>query len=479
MGGVLRHELGELVDLAERHLEHAADVAQHAAGEERAEGDDLRHAVGAVAVAHVGDHLVAPLLAEVDVEVRHGHALGVQEALEQEREPHRVEVGDGQRPGDQRARARAAARADRNAVGLRPFDEVGDDEKVAGKLHLDDDVEFEREAAVVVFAGMTLREAEMGEPRLEPLARLPAEFLDLVHRFAARRREMRQDRLAGQRPVGAAHRNLDARLQRLGQVGEERDHLGAGLETVLGREPPALLRRDERPLGDAEEGVVRLVVGQGCEIGLVGRDQRQPAPVGEVDQRRLGRDLGLDPMTLQFDVEPVAEGGGKALEARLCKVGHVRAERPVDRAVRTAGERDEAVRADEGLERDMGFVAFLRVEPKGGDEPHERAIADLGLAEEHDRGAGEAKLGETRSGGGRIAEIDRDLGADDRLDAALGELFREFQGAEQVVGVGDRQRRHGVGLGELGERLDRQRALPKGKGAVDMQVDETDRFEDL
>ena len=41
----------------------------------------------------------------------------------------------------------------------------------------------------------------------------------------------------------------------------------------------------------------------------------------------------------------------------------------------------------------------------------------------------------------------------------LRQLFREFERAEQVVRVGDRQRRHGVGLGELGQRLDAERAL--------------------
>ena len=83
-GRVLRHQFGELVDLTERHFQHAADVAHHAAREERAEGDDLRHLVGAVAVAHVADDLVAPILAEVDVEVRHRDALGIEEPLEQQ-----------------------------------------------------------------------------------------------------------------------------------------------------------------------------------------------------------------------------------------------------------------------------------------------------------------------------------------------------------------------------------------------------------
>ncbi len=149
----------------------------------------------------------------------------------------------------------------------------------------------------------------------------------------------------------------------------------------------------------------------------------------------------------------------------------------VERAARAAGQRDQAAGAEEGVERDVRLVALLRIEPEGGDEPHQVFVAGLGLGEEHDRRAGEAKLGEARGGGRRVAEVDRDLRADDRLDARLRELFRKLQRAEQVVGVGDRERRHGVGLGELGERLDGQRALAQRVGAVDVEVDETDGFE--
>ena len=67
--------------------------------------------VGAVLVLDVVDDAVAPVLAEVDVEVGHRHALRIEEALEQQVVAQRIEVGDAQRVGDQRARARAAARA--------------------------------------------------------------------------------------------------------------------------------------------------------------------------------------------------------------------------------------------------------------------------------------------------------------------------------------------------------------------------------
>ena len=85
IGRVLRHELGELVDLAVGHFEHAADVAHHAAGEQRTESDDLRDLLFAIALLHVFDDALAPLDAEVDIEIRHRHAFGIEEALEEER----------------------------------------------------------------------------------------------------------------------------------------------------------------------------------------------------------------------------------------------------------------------------------------------------------------------------------------------------------------------------------------------------------
>ena len=65
----------------------------------------VRDAVAAVPLLHVADHLAAPRFAEVDIEVGHRHALGVEEALEDQPEPHRVEIGDRQRPRDDRPRA--------------------------------------------------------------------------------------------------------------------------------------------------------------------------------------------------------------------------------------------------------------------------------------------------------------------------------------------------------------------------------------
>src|ERR1700733_3315571 len=205
MGRILGRELGELVDLAERHFEHPADVAQDAARQERAEGDDLRDAVGAIALAHVSDHFVAPLLAEVDVEIGHRYSFGIEEPLEQEAKPQRVEIGDGEGPGDDRTGARSAPWSDRDALRLRPLDEVGDDEEIAGEFHVDDYVELEGEAARVVLVGASGREAVRGKARAQAVARLASELLLLVESGATSGRKAGQDRLSRQRPISRAH----------------------------------------------------------------------------------------------------------------------------------------------------------------------------------------------------------------------------------------------------------------------------------
>ena len=170
MGRVERHELRDPVDLAIGHAERAADVAQHRARLQLAEGDDRSDPVGAVLLAHVADHLVAPVLAEVDVEVGHRDPLGVEKALEQEAEAQRIEVGDRERPGHHRAGARAAARPDRDAAALGPLDEVGDDQEVAGVVHAGDHIELVGQALPVgarrrPAAGPSRRGAPRGRPR--------------------------------------------------------------------------------------------------------------------------------------------------------------------------------------------------------------------------------------------------------------------------------------------------------------------------
>ena len=80
-----------------------------------------------------------PLDREVDVDVGHADAVGVEEALEQQVVGEGIEVGDAQQVGHQRAGGRAPPRAHRDAGLLGVAHEVPHDEEVGRKAHLLDD----------------------------------------------------------------------------------------------------------------------------------------------------------------------------------------------------------------------------------------------------------------------------------------------------------------------------------------------------
>ena len=84
----------------------------------RAVGDDLRDPVVAVLVGDVADHLAAAPVVEVDVDVGHGHALRVQEPLEDQPVLDRVELGDPHGVRGHGAGGRTTSRADADALAL-------------------------------------------------------------------------------------------------------------------------------------------------------------------------------------------------------------------------------------------------------------------------------------------------------------------------------------------------------------------------
>ena len=87
-------QLGDAVDFAEAHVEHAAHVFDGGARAHGAEGDDLGHLLAPVFFGDVLNHFAAPAGAEIDIDIGHGDALGIQEALEQQPVGERIDVGD-------------------------------------------------------------------------------------------------------------------------------------------------------------------------------------------------------------------------------------------------------------------------------------------------------------------------------------------------------------------------------------------------
>src|SRR5690606_18193398 len=130
------------------------------------------------------------------------------------------DVGDGERISDEGARAGAAARANRNVVRLRPFDEVRDDQEVSRKLHPLDNAEFEFQPLGVLADIVGRRDTLRLKPPLQALTGLAAQFrgLCLLGSFVVGSiagREPGEDGSARPGIVGAASRYLDSVLDSL------------------------------------------------------------------------------------------------------------------------------------------------------------------------------------------------------------------------------------------------------------------------
>ncbi len=105
------HGLGDPVADEIGVPEHSGRVAHRGPGLDGREGHDLRHAVCAVALGGVPDHLAPVALVEVHVDVGHLLAPGVQEPLEEQVVTDRVEVDDPEAVRHAAPRGRAPARA--------------------------------------------------------------------------------------------------------------------------------------------------------------------------------------------------------------------------------------------------------------------------------------------------------------------------------------------------------------------------------
>ena len=281
-----RDELRYRVDLRYRYAERAADVLYRAAALHASEGDYLRDLVRAVLLHYVGDELVAAFVGYVGVDIRHAYAFRVQETFKEQIVAYRVEVGDAERVGDERARGGAASRPYRDVLRFRRDYDVGDYAEISREVHLLYYVELVFETFEIV-----LRRIFGLEPAAQPFGGHPAQVRR--ERLALGEREFRQIVVAHLElyaaPVGDALR-VDQRLRQV--VSENRPHLLRRAEVVVvPLEAVAPLVGDEAARLHAEKYVVPLRVALLHVMGVVRRDERKVELLRHLDERLVDERL--------------------------------------------------------------------------------------------------------------------------------------------------------------------------------------------
>ena len=131
-----------------REPERLADFAHRAAAAIRDHGGGEARMFAAIFLVDVLDHLLAPLMLEIDVDIRRLAALGRHEALEQQIDGIGADIGDAEAIADDRIRRRTAALAqDRLFSRAREADDVMDGEEERRIAEFADHLQFVIERA--------------------------------------------------------------------------------------------------------------------------------------------------------------------------------------------------------------------------------------------------------------------------------------------------------------------------------------------
>jgi len=93
-------QLGDDINLIQRHRHGSAYIAHSRACLHPAEGDHLCDPVVAVFVHRISDQLLTLIVREIEVKIRHRDAARVEEPLEDELVPQGIQVGDTHRIGN-------------------------------------------------------------------------------------------------------------------------------------------------------------------------------------------------------------------------------------------------------------------------------------------------------------------------------------------------------------------------------------------
>ena len=398
--------------------------------------------VRAVSLGRVPDHFVPPALVEVHVDVRHRSPRRVQEPLEDQPVPERIEVGDPQAVRHDRARSRPAARSDADPALARESDQVPHDQEVPGEAHLGDDVELVVDAPADV----------VGHARIARGRALVHQFAEVAFEvLAVRRLEPRQVEPLVDRRAVAVHqvevdplRDQQRLVTRLRDLMEDPPHLLRALQVELLRVEPQPLRIAlELLLLDTEQHVVRLRVPLHRVVQVVGRDERDRERTGERDLFRQHASLVGDAVVLQLHEEAVRAEDVAVAPGRFLGPSILTGEEQRRQLARqTTREADHALRmlGEQLLVHPRPVVEALEV--CRGHELQQVPVAGLVLGEEREVVVLLFVL--PRVPLEPRARRDVGLHPDDRLDAGGSPGLEEPQRAEHGAVIRDRHRRHAV-----------------------------------
>ena len=245
------HRLGDAFSHGVRESQNTCTVFDGCLRLDGGVGDDLGYSLFAVFLRGVADHVRASAFVEIDVDIRHRDAFGIQESLEEQPVFDRIEFGDAQRESDHGAGGRPSAWADSDLVVTGVANEISDHEEIAGESHLSDNTELVLRLLADIVGNRSLVPGLQSTLNLCPkpgLFGVPVGHRELRHQV-------------GSFVEGdlASLRDQQRVVACLGKFGPNRTHFGSGLQVeVPGVKSKPLGVVHRRPRPDTQQHLVGI-----------------------------------------------------------------------------------------------------------------------------------------------------------------------------------------------------------------------------
>ena len=251
--------------------------------------------VAPVFFVDVVDDLLTALVAEVNVKVGHGNALGVEEAFKNQVVADGVDVGDAHAVGGKAARARTAPGTDRDVPAFGVVDKVVDDEVVVGVPHILDDAYLIRKALAQGVGDLA------GIAALQPLVAELFKVGLVLH--AVGRFEVGQLGVAEGKGKITLLRNFVGVLAGFRHQREQVVHLvGAFQVELIGLKFHAVGVGNGLAGLDAQKDALHLGVVAADVVRIVGGDHRDAGFARKADELRQHDRVLLQTVVLQFQI---------------------------------------------------------------------------------------------------------------------------------------------------------------------------------
>ena len=428
--GLEGHQPGDAVHVAVAHAEGAAHVPERGLGPQGTEGDYLRHPVVAVAVDDVMEHLVPPVVLEVQVDVGHLLALQVEEPLEDQPVLQRIDVGYAQAV-EGHAGGGAAPHAEQYVVAAHEADDVPHHQEIIGEPGVIDNLQLVTEPLLGVAA-------RVGIAAPEPFLAQLGQVLVGVHVVGS----------GIARQVGAVEVQLHVAhvghqpgvVQGPPEVREELGHLLRAFDVIgVVLHPQAFFVLGGGAGLDADVDVLQPRFRLAHVVGVVGDDQGQIQVFAEPHQAAVDVvQSGNVFVPLDFQevavAEPVLVPVGRADGVVIVAVG----EQTRHLGGRATGQADQAG-AELFQQPLVDAGAIVKAVNVGlGNQLHQVAVAGVVAGQQHQVVG--AALRRVLVQPALVGDVD--LAADDGLDARVAAGRVEVDHPVEGAVIGDRQGVH-------------------------------------